>query len=94
MRGRRAGIHIGLGVEPGIPDVIVIASVSPDVSQVFALELKRLSLSGEKFTEHEKRQSETRTRMRLCGVVTGLAYGLDEALDWLERHGLLRGSAR
>jgi hypothetical protein len=27
----------------------------------------------------------------LAGCITGCAYGLDEAVRWLEEHGILRG---
>lgn len=97
MAGRKSGIHVALGVEPGVPDVIVIHG-PPDKPlipmfplRVFALELKTLSRFGKQPTGHEIKQAGCRVRMRQCGVTTGVAYGLDEALDWLERHGLLIG---
>jgi len=94
MAGRKAGIHVGLGVEPGIPDVIVFkpqrfAQLSPP--HIFALELKTLARGRKKENAHEIKQRETRERMRVCGVIVGLAYGLDEALAWLEQNGLLIG---
>ena len=94
--GRRAGINEGLGVVPGIPDVIAIKRQDliysyPTVSIVYALELKRESRRKRKSTEHELRQCETRLYMERCGVICGVAYGLDDALIWLECHGLLEG---
>jgi hypothetical protein len=87
--GRRAGINEGLGVVPGIPDVIVIRRERG--VDVFALELKRESRRNRKMTEHELRQGEVRIRLENCGVTYGVAYGLDDALTWLEGHGLLEG---
>jgi hypothetical protein len=88
--GRRAGINEGLGVVPGIPDVIVIRR-DGDCVDVFALELKRESRRNRKMTEHEFRQGEVRGYLEKCGVTCGVAYGLDDALIWLEGHGLLAG---
>jgi len=91
--GRRAGINEGLGVVPGIPDVIAIKD-HPDFrsgSLVYALELKRESRRTRKMTEHEFRQSKTRLCMERCGVICGVSYGLDDALIWLEVHRLLEG---
>lgn len=88
MRGRRAGIHVGLGVEPGVQDVIVI---KPELrggflcGQCYALELK---------TETGKTsdaQDACHEKMKIAGAVAGVAYGLDEALRWLESNGLLKG---
>jgi len=88
--GRRAGINEGLGVVAGIPDVIAIQERVFNV-RVYALELKRESRRKRKSTEHELRQCETRLYMERCGVICGVAYGLDDALIWLEGHGLLEG---
>lgn len=82
QRGRRAGINTGLGVIPGLPDVFILAP-----GQHYALELK---------TEKgklSKEQIDVLVRLGHCGTITGVAYGLDEALAWLEGHGLLKGSA-
>jgi hypothetical protein len=103
MRGRRRGIYAGLGIVPGIPDVIVIrsvpcfemvplASVSP-ASRVYALELKREVHRGKKPTEHDEKQKKCRENMESCGVVQAVAYGLDEAIAWLEDRGILRGKS-
>jgi len=92
MAGRKRGIHVGLGVEPGVPDVIVLKSGATRHTRVFALELKRLSRLGKKPTQHELNQDMTRARMINCNVTVGVAYGLDDALRWLEEHGLLRGT--
>ena len=53
-------------------------------TRVFALELKRETRRNRKPTAHENRQEETRQRLAEYGCDTGVAYGLDEALAWLE----------
>jgi hypothetical protein len=76
-----AAIMKGLGVQAGVPDLLAIKS-----GQIFFLELKapkgRLS----------KEQEETQDRLRKAGAIVGTATGLDEALIWLEDHGILRGT--
>src|ERR1700719_3008345 len=52
--GRRAGINEGLGVVPGIPDVIVFRGEHALI-RVYALELKRESRRNRKMTEHDIR---------------------------------------
>jgi hypothetical protein len=96
MAGRKSGIHVGLGIEPGIPDVIIFKKISlraPGFTRVFALELKRDRLRDKKATSHDVKQALTRKRMAACGVIVGIAYGLDEAIAWLESHNLLIGRA-
>jgi hypothetical protein len=93
MRGRRAGIYTGLGVRPGIPDVIISKKMLGGGVLVFALELKRESRCGKKLTIHEKKQLQCREIMREFGWITGVAYGLDGALAWLESMALLRGNS-
>ena len=96
MRGRGAGVYTGLGVRPGIPDVIIFRGYSVTTAgelsvKLYALELKRLSRKNKKPTDTELQQAACRAEMERCGAMTGVAYGLDEALEWLEAHGLLRG---
>lgn len=82
QRGRRAGINSGLGVIPGVPDIIAIKD-----GKTFALELK---------TEKEKlrpAQEDVIDKLRKAGAVAGFAQGLDAALRWLESHGLLLGTS-
>jgi hypothetical protein len=77
---RRRAINAGLGVIPGVPDLILIRE-----GRAFALELK---------TEKGKlREAQIRTleQMELAGAICHVAYGLDEAIRWLEGHRLLRG---
>jgi hypothetical protein len=94
MRGRRRGIYVGLGIEPGIPDVIVFERRElADCCRVYALELKRDSRRGNKPTEHDEKQKQCRECLGRVGVIEGIAYGLDEALKWLEQNGLLRGKS-
>jgi hypothetical protein len=77
-----AGINSGLGVVSGVADCIIIKS-----GRVYALELK---------TERG-RVSDDQTRvldlMRAAGCDTGVAFGLDQALAWLQDRGILRGRA-
>ncbi len=70
----------GMGLVPGVPDVIAIHQ-----GCVYGLELKA---EGGKPTP---KQVETIAAMQVAGAITGVAVGLDEALHWLERRGLLRG---
>jgi VRR-NUC domain len=71
-----AAILKGMGVRPGVPDLIVIKDGLP-----FALELKaeggRLSAA----------QSEALEEMRTAGADVGVAHGLDAALRWLTERG-------
>jgi hypothetical protein len=84
LRSRtEAAIFKGLGVTAGIPDIIVIRG-----GRVFALEVK--SVTGRLSPE----QTKVLALMRAAGCDTGIAYGLDDALAWLELRGLLRGTAK
>lgn len=82
QKGRRRGINAGLGVIPGVPDVIIIKD-----GRVAALELKadKGKLSDNQVT--------TQLRMIQCGCAVHVSHGLDEALEWLERKGFLKGVA-
>jgi hypothetical protein len=77
-----AAILKGLGVVPGVPDVIAIKA-----GQVFALELKA---SGGRPTEA---QLATIAAMEAAGAFTCIAEGLDSALAALEAWKLLRGTS-
>jgi hypothetical protein len=72
----------GMGVVPGTPDVVAIKG-----GKVFGLELKADTghLTDIQRTTHE--------RMRAAGALVGVAHGIDQALEWLEDHELLRGRA-
>lgn len=90
QRGRRAGINSGLGVLAGIPDVIVIKRVrgplgGPYYGQCYALELKRPK------GKVSEQQEYAAACLQNAGAICGVAYGLDDALAWLQSHGLLRG---
>lgn len=99
MRGRGRGIHVGLGVVPGIPDVIaskkygvhVLSGANIQVCRMYALELKRESRRGKKETPHEEKQRKCREQLEAAGWITGVAYGLNEALQWLENNEILKG---
>jgi hypothetical protein len=78
-----AAILSGLGVVAGVPDVIIVYR-----GRVFALEVKaedgRLTAA----------QIACHARLREAGAIVGVAVGIDAALDWLERNGLLRRVVR
>lgn len=82
QRGRSRGINTGLGVIPGVPDIILIRH-----GHVSALELKT-----EKGDLTDK-QIETHMRMEAAGCEVHVARGLDAAIAWLEARGFLRGKA-
>jgi hypothetical protein len=75
-----AKILKGMGVRPGVPDVIAIKA-----GRVCALELK---------SEHGRlspAQKETIDALKQAGAVVAVADNLDDALDKLELWGVLRG---
>jgi hypothetical protein len=69
-----------MGTVPGIPDVCVIRD-----GRAYFLELK---CEGGRIT---RAQRECHRELVRAGAIVGVAVGIDEALDWLESHGLLRG---
>lgn len=73
-------ILASMGVVPGTPDVVAIKD-----GQAFCLELKA---DNGRVTDI---QTETHERLRAAGAVVAVCHGLNEALHWLEMHGLLRG---
>lgn len=77
-----AAIFKGIGVRPGIPDVIIIHA-----AKLYALELKteagKLSFA----------QVTAQAEMRAAGCVTATTYGEDAAIRQLESWGILRGKA-
>jgi hypothetical protein len=77
-----AAILKGMGVRPGLPDVIAIKG-----GQVYAIELK---------TENGRATSaqlQAIGELRAAGAHAEVCYGLDRALAQLEAWGLLRGRA-
>jgi len=74
-----AAILKGLGVTPGVPDLLILHQ-----GKLHALELK--SVRGRLTTI----QAETQHRMRVAGALAATAIGIDEALERLEVWGLLR----
>jgi hypothetical protein len=76
-----AGLNSGLGVVSGTPDVIIVKG-----GTVYGLELKteRGRLSPDQLRVHNE--------MRTAGCEVGVAFGLDQAVKWLEARGILRGS--
>jgi hypothetical protein len=77
-----AAILKGLGVRPGVPDVIAVYQ-----GRTYGLELK---VAGGRPTP---KQLEAIAAMRAAGAIADVAVGLDAALRWLEEKGLLRGRA-
>lgn len=78
-----AAILKGMGVRAGIPDIVIIKAGRP-----FMLELKA---PGGRLSEAQK---SMRHKLWDAGVPVGEAHSLDEALTWLEKHGILKGRAQ
>jgi VRR-NUC domain len=74
----------GLGVRPGVPDLIAIHTAG----QVYAIELKR---EGGRATDAQLQAIED---IRAAGGHAQICQGLDDALAVLEEWGLLRGYGR
>jgi hypothetical protein len=77
-----AAILKGMGVHPGLPDVIAVKG-----GQVYAIELK---------TENGRptsAQLQAIEELRAAGARVEICHGLDRALAQLEAWGLLRGRA-
>jgi hypothetical protein len=72
----------GLGVRPGVPDVIAIKA-----GRAYGLELK--ARRG-RMTEAQRTACAA---LRAAGAAVVTTYGLDDALSQLDRWGLLRGRA-
>jgi hypothetical protein len=75
-----AAILRGLGVKPGVPDIVAIRD-----GKVFALEIK--TESGRP-TDSQLAAIEA---IRRAGGFAAICYGLDRALACLEAWGILRG---
>ncbi len=80
---RASSQHALLGLTAGVPDVILIRG-----GIAHALELKRMSgkLSLSQVAVH--------AQLRAAGVETYVAYGVNDALHWLEQNGFLRGNTQ
>jgi len=76
-----AAILKGLGVVPGVPDILLFFA-----GKCFALEIKTADgrLSPEQRSMH--------LRLQAAGVTVATTHGLDDALRQLREWGLLRGS--
>jgi hypothetical protein len=77
-----AAIMQGLGTKAGLPDLFVLHK-----GQLFGLELKH-----GKAGRLSKAQKQMLAELETAGAIVGVAVGLDEALEWLTKHGLLRGA--
>lgn len=73
-----AGRFRAMGVKPGVPDLQFIRG-----GRVYFLELK--STQG----RESEAQGAMRARLLLAGAVCHVAHGLDAALAWLKKEGLL-----
>lgn len=82
-RKAEARVLKGIGVVAGVPDIIIVKQ-----GNCFALELKRdkgrLSDSQEKALDG----------LRAAGAVVAVAYGLDAAIEQLEKWNVVKGQAR
>jgi hypothetical protein len=77
-----AAIFSGLGVVPGVPDLILIHD-----GHTFGLEIK---CDGGRVSDDQR---QVHDRMQAAGATVAVAFGLDAALHQLEQWGLLRGHA-
>jgi hypothetical protein len=69
-----------MGTKAGVSDLLICRA-----SQLYALELKA---ENGRVT---RVQRECHRELERAGAIVGTAFGIDEALDWLESHQLLRG---
>ena len=79
-----ARVFAGLGVRPGVPDLILIRA-----GTTYGLELK--ADNGGRLSDAQRDAHEA---MRRAGAIVHTAIGLDDAIGWLEQHSLLRGRAQ
>jgi hypothetical protein len=75
-----AAIFAGLGVKPGVPDLILLRR-----GQCYGLEIKR---AGGKLTDL---QTGMLAELRAAGALVAVGYGIDHCLAILEEWGLLEG---
>lgn len=80
---RNSTQHRNNGLVAGVPDWILIRE-----GRAYTLELKRISgkLTMQQIAVH--------AQLRSAGVENYTAYGLSDALQWLERSGFLRPSIK
>jgi len=76
-----AGRFKALGVKAGVPDLLALRA-----GQLFALELKA---PGGRVSDAQR---DMLAALNAAGAHTAVAWGLDEALEILERWGVLRAS--
>lgn len=77
-----AAIMSGMGVMPGVPDVLLF-----HCGKSYGLELKRLD------GRVSAAQLEMHSRLRSAGMTVATAYGFDDALRHLQAWQLLRGAS-
>jgi hypothetical protein len=78
-------LNAARGVVSGMPDVMIIRDAKP-CRMIYGIELKteRGKLSAD--------QADVLEELRRVGCRTYIAFGLDDALDYLEAEGLLIGA--
>ena len=76
---RNSTQHANNGLVAGVPDWVLIRD-----GRAYTLELKRLS------TKLSMKQVAVHAQLRAAGVETYTAYGIHDALQWLERNGFLK----
>jgi hypothetical protein len=82
-RPKEAAIYKGLGAIAGLPDVMVVYQ-----GKLYCLELK---VEGGRLSEA---QEQVLVRLREAGAFASHVHGLDQALAWLEAHGLFVGRSQ
>jgi hypothetical protein len=79
---RQGALMKALGARPGVSDLVLLHR-----GQFYALELKRLKGGRESAHQHQFLADVVE-----AGGMVAIAHGLDEALEQLERWGLIRGA--
>lgn len=82
-RGKSGRLLKLMGMTAGIPDLVGVKS-----SLFWALELKTLNGTT------SDAQDDIRARLAAAGALVGVAYGLAEALRWLETNGIIKGESQ
>lgn len=82
-RGKSGRLLKLMGMTAGIPDLIGVKS-----GLFWALELKTLNGAT------SDAQDDIQERLAAAGAIVGVAYGLAEALRWLETNGIIKGEGQ
>lgn len=76
----------GGGVRRGMPDLMIVKRET-DRGQLYGLELKN---TGGVVSAQQIRTMEA---LKSAGAIVAIKFGLDDALEWLERNELIRRGA-